>query len=114
VGSVVTGVGTGFAIFGGILSSLGLEEAGDAFSKIGGGIMIAGSAISAIIPMISALKTAFVGLNLSLGPILLVLAGVAVAIAAIAAVAIHLVNTSPEKKLEKAQQAADDAAMAAE
>jgi hypothetical protein len=51
------GLGAGISALGGILSSLGLEEAGEAFAAIGNWIMIAGGAITAVVPLIKLLGT---------------------------------------------------------
>jgi hypothetical protein len=51
------GLGAGFSALGGILSSLGLEEVGETFSTIGNYIMIAGSAIMALVPLVKLLGT---------------------------------------------------------
>jgi large-conductance mechanosensitive channel len=86
---------------------------------------MAGSALSTIIALISALglcassagvqmTIAGTAVQIAWGPLILIFLGIAAAIFAIVKACAHLENTSPEKKLEKAQQAADDAASAAD
>jgi hypothetical protein len=43
------------SLIGGLLSSLGADGAGEVISAIGNGIMIAGAALSAVIPIITAI-----------------------------------------------------------
>jgi hypothetical protein len=120
----VTGLGVGFSLLGGLLADSGLEEAGETISWIGNLLMMAGSAVSAIIPIISALgltvssagvqmTIACTAVQIAWWPLILIFLGVAAAIGAIVAICAYLESVSPEKKLEKAQNAANEAANAA-
>jgi hypothetical protein len=46
-----------FSMVGGALSSAGFEETGNVISKLGNWIMIAGTAITTVIPLINLLGT---------------------------------------------------------
>jgi hypothetical protein len=117
-GQSVTNAGIGLSLFGGILSSLGLEEAGDFFAKIGGFATIAGSAISSLGPLITGLiKKLVVGGITTSAAWLWVTAIALAAVALITAVGIAINNAiknSPEGKLKAAKEAAETAADAAD
>jgi hypothetical protein len=101
------GFGAALSAFGGILSSLGLEEAGEAITSIGNGIMIAGSAISALGPVITAVSNLAKAQGISTlaawGWVALIVAGVMLLAVGVFAIFKQIENNSPEKKLEKAQ-----------
>ena len=48
-----TNAGVAFSVFGGILSSMGFEEAGDAVAQLGNYLMLAGTAISTLSPLVT-------------------------------------------------------------
>jgi hypothetical protein len=57
VGQSITGTGVALSVFGGILSSMGLEEAGEAMSELGNYAILAGTALSAIPPILTLISS---------------------------------------------------------
>lgn len=117
-GQSVANAGIGLSLFGGILSSLGLEEAGDFFAKIGGFATVAGSAISSLGPLITSLVKKLVTGGIVTGTAWIWVTAIALAaVALITAVGIAINNAiknSPEGKLKAAKEAAETAANAAD
>ena len=117
-GSAITGFGVGVSVVGGLLSSLGLEEVGDWFAKIGNYILIAGTAITALGPIITTVSTiaqaAGIKTLAAWGWVGLIVAGIALLVAGVCLIFKQIEDNSPEKKLERAQAAADGAAKGAE
>jgi hypothetical protein len=75
---------------GGLLSAMGLEEAGDTIATIGQGIVFVGGALSALPPLITAITNA--------NPILLAISA-ALAVILVTILAISAAK-SPEEKLK--------------
>jgi hypothetical protein len=59
VGAVITGLGIGMSTIGGILSEMGLEEAGETLAEIGNVVTLLGGAFMALIPVIQFVGTTF-------------------------------------------------------
>ena len=114
VGQTITAVGIGFSMFGGILSQLGLEEAGEAFATIGTYIMFAGTALQILGPIITAVSSLAqkegIKTAVAWGWVSLIAIGIAAIVAAVAFIFKTISDNNPDKKLEKAQKAADAAA----
>ena len=127
-GRAVTGLGTGLSVFGGILSSLGLEEAGNWFATFGNYVMIAGTALSVLTPIFSLFsftvqgeskKLVIAGIQTQLAWWwVFIIIGALIALIAIIALVVAAVKkaqaNSPEGKLKAATEAAEKAAEAAE
>ena len=113
-GAAVTGVGVAVSVLGGVFSSLGLEEVGEAFSKIGNVVTLVGAGISTlgtVIPAVAAVASAAgITTQAAWGWIGLILAGVAVLVTTVMLIFKQIEDNDPNKKLEKAQKAADAAA----
>jgi hypothetical protein len=60
MGEAAIGAGVGISMLGGLLSSLGLEEVGEGVAWFGNMITMAGTAVTAIIPVIKLLSAALV------------------------------------------------------
>ena len=105
----VTSFGVGLSMAGGLLSSLGFEEAGEAISGIGQAITLVGGALSALPAIIGVIQTVLA--SPPLGIILLILGAVLAMILIITSI---MNKNSAAKSLEKASEAADQAAEAAE
>jgi hypothetical protein len=60
MGEAAIGAGVGISMLGGLLSSLGLEEVGEGVAWFGNMITMAGTAITAIIPIITLLNKVLV------------------------------------------------------
>ena len=106
VGSQLTGVGTATAMIGGIVSSMGLEDLGETISGIGQGVMILGTAISAIPPLLTLITS---------HPIVaLITVVLGIALAGILMTLKEIAKNTPEGKLKAAQENAEKAAEAAE
>lgn len=109
----ITGAGVAMSAVGGILQSMGLEEAGDFFTTIGNGAIMAGSAISALGPVVTGIVGKLVAGGLSTMAawawVAVVVAAVVALGVAVAGVAKAVKNASPEEKLKKANAAADAA-----
>ena len=118
MGEAAIGAGVGISMLGGLLSSLGLEELGEGVSWFGNMITMAGTAVTAIIPIIKLLSTTLVTGGVSSQAAwwwaILIVAAVAALVVGIIAIANAVKNASPEAKLERAQEAADKAADAAD
>ena len=103
---------------GGVLQSMGLEEAGEAWSKVGQGITLAGTAVSAIVPVLQVVQmvatAAEISIAAALGWVLLVIAAVVALGLAIYAIADAIEKSSPEGKLKAAREEAEAAAEAAD
>jgi phage-related minor tail protein len=108
------------SMFGGVLSSLGLEEAGEAFSSLGQVITIVGGALTAlgaIVPaVVSVLSAAGITLEASFWPILVI----GLAIAALVGTVVLLIasfkalkKVTPEGRLEAAKEKAEELSDAA-
>jgi cytochrome c oxidase assembly factor CtaG len=99
------GVGVAASALGGILSSLGLEEAGEAFATFGNYAILAGTALMGVAQI---LKYIPVLLNAIMAhPIAaVVIAVLSVILAGVLAIINVIKNNSPEAKLKKAQEAA--------
>jgi mannitol-specific phosphotransferase system IIBC component len=96
-------------MFGGILSSLGLEEAGELVSGMGQAFVLLGTAMSLIPPIIAMINAGL--LTPPLGIILGILAAVIISLTIIFSL---IKKNSPEAKLQKAAEAAEAAAEAAD
>ena len=118
MGEAAIGAGVGISMLGGLLSSLGLEELGEGISWFGGMITMAGTAITAIIPIINLLSKVLVKGGIESQAAwwwaILIVAAVAALVVGIIAIANAIKNASPEAKLERAQEAADKSADAAD
>ena len=118
MGEAAIGAGVGVSMLGGLLSTLGLEELGEGVSWFGNMITMAGTAVTAIIPIIKLLSTTLVTGGVSAQAAwwwaILIVAAVAALVVGIIAIANAVKNASPEAKLERAQEAADKAADAAD
>ena len=118
MGEAAIGAGVGISMLGGLLSTLGLEELGEGVSWFGNMITMAGTAITAIIPIIKLLSTTLVTGGVSAQAAwwwaILIVAAVAALIIGLIAIANAVKNASLEAKLERAQEAADKAADAAD
>ena len=117
-GDAITTVGIGISLIGGALQSAGLEEAGKAWSEFGQVITLAGSAISALVPIIQLVQmvatAAGISMAAALGWVALVVAAV-VALGAIIYTTIDQIQkSSPEGKLKAAREEAEAAAEAAD
>ena len=118
----------GLMAFGGVLSSLGLEEAGDFFSIFGNAVMMAGTALSILTPIFSLFsftvqgeskKQVIAGIKTQLAWWwIFIIIGALVALIAIIALVVAAVKkaqaNSPEGKLKAATEAAEKAAEAAD
>lgn len=108
-GQAIAGVGVGVSMLGGLFSSLGLEEVGDAFSTLGTIITFAGTAISGIGALIPVVAKVAVAAGISVQAAWWWL----VAIVAVLAVAVVLVSNAIKKanaaKLENRMKAAEEA-----
>ena len=113
-GAAITGVGVAMSVLGGVMSSLGLEEFGDVLSKVGNVITMVGAGVSALgtaIPAVAAIASAAgISTQAAWGWIGLVLAGIAVLVSTAVLIFKQIEENDPDKKLEKAQKAADEAA----
>ena len=108
-GSAVSGLGIGISMVGGLLSSLGLEEAGEGFAKFGTFVTFAGTAINgfgALIPVVAKVAVA-AGISVQAAWWWLV------AIVAVLTVAVVLISKAIKKanaaKLENRMKAAEEA-----
>jgi uncharacterized membrane protein len=91
---------------GGLLSSLGLEEAGSVISDIGQAIAFVGGALSIIPPILTLISS---------HPIVAIVVGILTVILALTVGIISAINnSSPEAKLNRAAQNAEAAGEAAE
>lgn len=117
-GQAISGAGIAMATFGGILSSMGLEEAGDLFAKIGSYATIAGQGVSLLGPMIVKLVGTLVAGGISASIAWIWVTAIAIAIVGlIALVAVgfnEMKKNSPEGKLKAAEESAKKAAEAAD
>jgi hypothetical protein len=102
-------LGVAMSAVGGIFSSMGLEGVGNVITKIGNGLMIGGSILTALIPIInmagkSMLKS---GLMAQAGfwPVLVIGLAIVAILGTIIAVVSAINNASPEKKLKDAEEA---------
>ena len=112
VGTKISALGVGLSLVGGVLSELGLEEAGEVFAGLGNTIMIAGGAISAlgiIVPIVEKiLIKAGVTTSAAWAPLLITMLAIAAAIAVVVGV-IALIKAENAKKLENRMAAAAEA-----
>lgn len=110
--------GTALSMMGGVLASLGLEEESDTLAAIGNWLIVIGTGASALGPIITTIVSKLVAGGVAASAAWIWVTVIAVAIAAIVGVIIGIAtainNASPEKKLEKAQEAAESAAKAAD
>ena len=113
-GAAITGAGVATSLLGGVFSSLGLEELGDTFAKVGNIITIVGagfSTLGSIIPAVASVASAAgISTQAAWGWIGLILAGIAVLVTTAVLIFKQIEENDPDKKLEKAQKAADEAA----
>lgn len=125
MGEAAIGAGVGISMLGGLLSSLGsslniswLEGVGEGISVVGNSIIMVGTAITAIIPIITLLSTVIKKGGQSAQAAwwwaIVIVAAVAALVVGIIAIANAVKNASPEAKLEEAEAAADRAAEAAD
>jgi tetratricopeptide (TPR) repeat protein len=105
----ITNAGIAVSVFGGILGSLGFEEAGESVSWFGNLLTMVGTAASAIIPVIKTVSGVLVKGGLSAMAAwwwaVAIVAVIAALIVGIMAIANHVKNSSPEEKLKKAEEA---------
>ena len=124
-GEKVAGFGVAASMLGGILQEAGLEEFGEWLSKVGQFATIAGTAITTLGPIITMLgnnitmsghKLVLMGgkVQLAWWWVVLIVAAVAALVVGIIAIVNAVKNSSPEAKLERAQEAAENAAAAAD
>lgn len=117
-GSMMIGFGMACSMAGGALAAAGFEEAGETLATIGNWAMIAGSAISALGPIVTTVgniaKAQGISTMAAWGWVLGIVAGIALLVGGIIAIAAYINNISPEKKLEKAQANANAAKEAVE
>lgn len=105
-GQALTGVGIGISMVGGLMSSLGLEEAGSVISDIGQAITMVGGALSIIPPILTLISS---------HPIVAIIVGILAAVLALTVGIISAIqNSSPEAKLQRAAENAEAAAEAAD
>jgi hypothetical protein len=98
--------GTAVSMFGGLLSSLGLEQAGSIISDVGQGITMVGGALMAIPPLLTVITA---------HPIIAAItAFLLIVVGSIIAISSYLKSMSADAQLEKAAKDADAAADAAE
>ena len=113
-----TNAGVAFSVFGGILSSMGFEEAGDAVAQLGNYLMLAGTAISTLSPLVTTFAKKLEKSGKSVQKawiwVTLIVAAVVALIAVVSNISKSLKENSLEGQLEKAQNAADGAAEAAD
>ena len=105
-GAAITGVGVATSLLGGIFSSLGLEELGNTFAKVGNVITMVGagfSALGTIIPAVASIASAAgISTQAAWGWVGLILAGVAVLVTAAILIFKQIEENDPDKKLTKA------------
>ena len=100
------GLGIALGFVGGALQEAGFEEAGQAVSDLGGALLTVGSVAAMIAPILASAGLAW-------GPVLGIVAGIAVLAVGIKHVSKALHEASPEGKLEAAQAATEQAGEAA-
>ena len=116
-GQNIAGAGVAVSMLGGVLSELGLTELGEAFSKVGQFATVFGSALVALGPAVAFFgKTVSKTANNLIAKgwqtqlawiwVIAIIVAIVALIALIAIVATSISNNSPEKKLEKAKDAA--------
>lgn len=125
ISSAITEAGVAVSMFGGLLQSLGADKAGEGVAKFGNALMIAGTAMSTILPLVSLLgikvdsaskKMIIAGIKTQLAWwwVLAIVAALAAMIALIVVIAKKAAENSPEGKLKAAQEAAERASEAAD
>ena len=123
--SALTMVGAGFGMIGQALTESGLVGAGEVFAEVGKWVTLLGSALMILIPIIKFTGTVFTiesgeiavagtTAQLAWWWVFIILIAIVALAAGIAAGFKAVENASPEKKLEKMQDSADEAAAAAE
>jgi drug/metabolite transporter (DMT)-like permease len=104
----ITAAGIGLSMFGGLLSSLGLEEFGEAVSWVGNAVTVLGGILTIIPPIIGAINAGL--LTPPLGIILAILSAVIISLTAIVAIVKKL---SLENRMAEAAEATEKAKDAA-
>jgi uncharacterized membrane protein YdbT with pleckstrin-like domain len=111
-------LGMAMSAVGGIFSSIGLEGVGETLTTIGNGLVMAGSLVSALIPVIGAVGKALLssGIMAQAGfwPVLVIGLAIVAILGTIIAVVSAINNASPEKKLKDAEEATSRAQDAAD
>ena len=118
IGQTAVAAGVGLSLFGGILSSLGFEEAGEAIGVFGNAITLLGAGATILIPLMTKLVGVLVAGGISTGMawgwVTIILAGITALIVSVISAANKIKEASPEKQLERASEAADKAAESAD
>jgi uncharacterized membrane protein YcjF (UPF0283 family) len=124
-GQALTGLGVGLSMVGGLFGTLGLDGVNEAFALFGNVLMIAGTAISILLPIFSLFsikvqgeskKLVIAGIQTQLAWwwIFIIIGALIVIIALIAIIISQVKKNSAKGKLEAASKAADEAAEAAD
>ena len=117
-GKTITSTGVAVSLFGGILASLGLEEAGNNMAKFGQYVTMLGAATSTVGPLVVGMLgkiTAAIGsVYAALGIVGLILAAIAAAIVGLMAGLEWVKENTRSGQLEKAKKIANEAAEAAD
>ena len=124
-GANLTNFGVAASMVGGILSEMGLEDFGNGLAQVGQWATVAGTALSALGPIVTNGGKLVQGMALKLQAagwstqaawwwVVLIAAAIAAVVAAVIITVQTIKNNSPEKKLEKAKEAAEKASEAAE
>ena len=124
-GANLTNFGVAVSLVGGALSEMGLEDFGNGLAQVGQWATIAGTALSALGPIVTKGGKLVQGMAVKLQAagwstqaawwwVVLIAAVIAAVVAAVVIAVQTMNNNSPEKKLEKAKEASEAAAEAAE
>ena len=125
ISSAISTAGVSLSMFGGLLSSLGAEEAGEGIAKFGNFILMTGTAMSTVLPLFSLLGIKVdetsnkivigaIKAKLALWELLLIVGAIIAIVAVFVAIAKSIQKNSPEGKLKAAQEATERASEAAD
>ena len=108
-GQAIAGVGVGVSMLGGLFSSLGLEEVGDAFSTLGTWVTFAGTAISGIGALIPVVAKVAVAAGISVQAAWWWLVAIVAVLAAVIVGITAAIKQAQAAKLENRMKAAAEA-----